>query len=305
LGAGVAGLSFASSLTGCATTPSAADSQNTAKAVRPFYVIGHDPNTKDAAARYLSRGANALEPDINVFSSRRSELCVDHGPDLSAGPGSDRAPSLVEYLTDLRALARQYPALSLIYFDCKTLAATAEHGVTLLEAARTHLVGEGPDRLDINIVISVASLKDQAIFRDIATKLRPGEALMIDQENDPVAIADAFVQMGAKGPQCFSNGISVENEASCLLAPHIRPSIERACAMRDQDRQFRFVAVWTVNDPAHMSDYIGLGVDGMIVDAETPWYNPGAGLGALTHLIGEEGPKLGIRNATRDDRPFG
>ena len=34
---------------------------------RPFYVFAHNPNTIADVERALSQGANALEPDINIY----------------------------------------------------------------------------------------------------------------------------------------------------------------------------------------------------------------------------------------------
>ena len=248
---------------------------------------------------YLSLGANAIEPDINVFSS--GELCVDHGPKLWSGPSPDSAPSLVKYLTELRTVALDFRNLSLVYFDCKPPVAKAGHGADLLEAIRTQLIGDGRDRLNLSVIISVADLSEQLIFQNIAGDLRPGEALMIDQDNDPGAVCKLFTDLRAR-KQCFSNGISVENGES-WLAPHIRSSIEQACALRASGR-ISLVTTWTVNDADLMSEYIKIGVDGMIVDRAPPWYNPGQGIEALTSLVAREGDSLGIRMATRADSPF-
>jgi hypothetical protein len=268
--------------------------------LRPFYIIGHDPDRIQDVKSYLSEGANAIEPDVNVYKSRPNELCIDHGPEISVGPSPDDSPSLVQYLTDLRGVAEKYPQLALVYFDCKQLVATAQHGVTLINAIRTHLVGSGKDRLDLNVIISVATLAEKGIFEEIKSGLRAREGLMIDFENDPVAVS---ATLGASN-QCFSNGISVENSAACLFAPHIRPSIARACELRAKAGKIRFVATWTVNDVGLMTQFIRIGVDGIIVDRSPPFYNRGIGLSGLVDLVRRQGARLGIRNATRQDNPF-
>src|SRR5262245_22797487 len=58
-------------------------------APRPFYVIGHGSNSIPLARQNLASGANALEADVNVFRSRPNQLCVNHGPKLTGGRGSD------------------------------------------------------------------------------------------------------------------------------------------------------------------------------------------------------------------------
>jgi hypothetical protein len=142
----------------------------------PFYVIGHNPNTIAEVNAALDAGANAIEPDVNVFEDDHSQLSISHG---EGEPGD---PSLVQFLTDLHAVALQRPQLALVRFDCKPKVATAEHGVTLLNAIRTLLTFD----TSLNILISVGSLSETVIFTSIKTGLLPREGLMVDEENDPV-----------------------------------------------------------------------------------------------------------------------
>jgi len=270
-------------------------------APRPFYIIGHGSNSIPLAREYLASGANALEADVNVYRSRPNQLCVDHGPMLTGGRGSDNAPSLVEYLTELHSLANENPDFALVYFDCKPPAATAEHGAALIETIRTNLIGEGRHRIKLDVIISVASFREATIFSRIVTNLRSGEAVMIDQEDDPSKVSQFFTSIGARN-QCYCNGISVAK--AWLFAPHVRSSIEEACLLRTRDQKIKFVGVWTVNDPDLMREYITMGVDGVITDIAPPVYNSGQGLTALTALVNSEGSRLGIRKASRTDQPF-
>ena len=61
---------------------------------RPFYIVGHNTNTMTQVRAALDAGANALEPDINVYSARPGDLCISHGE------GSSSAPTLVDFLTN-------------------------------------------------------------------------------------------------------------------------------------------------------------------------------------------------------------
>jgi glycerophosphoryl diester phosphodiesterase len=270
--------------------------------LRPFYVIGHNPNSIEQVKQALAAGANAIEPDINVLRAHRDQLCVAHGPPLGVGPGANHSTPLEPFLKDLRELARDHSALSLVYFDCKTLAATPFLGHTLLQAVRTHLIGSGAARIDLNVILSVATLKETAIFDAIRTELQPGEALMVDGESDPRRVADSFAQLDARH-HCYGNGTSFVNGMSSWFARHVRPSIEQACDLRAQGKT-RLVVTWTVNRPASVEDYVRIGVDGIIADASPTLLNPGDGLPALVALVKERGADLGIRLATRADRPF-
>lgn len=75
----------------------------------PFYVVGHNPNTIALATAALESGANAIEPDINIYSDG-SGLCVSHDE------GHQSAPSLETYLTDLHEISIAHPELALVVF---------------------------------------------------------------------------------------------------------------------------------------------------------------------------------------------
>ena len=64
-------------------------------------------------------------------------------------------------------------------------------------------------------------------FDTIKYILGPREGLMIDYENDPVAVSDYFQSLGVAN-QCFANGITV----TPLLFPSVQPSMERVSAFR-------------------------------------------------------------------------
>jgi glycerophosphoryl diester phosphodiesterase len=253
---------------------------------RPFYICAHNPNSFDLVVRALAAGANALEPDVNVFKHRPNELCISHGGTLGTGQADDDEPALVPFLQFLRQQADRHPQLSLVVFDCKPATNTPDHGVTLLNAIREHLT----DSTRLNVIISVATMANAAMFDKIAPMLRDREGVMIDAENDPVAVSKMFVQRHVTH-QGFGNGISVLNS---MLGPNVRPSMERACALRAEANRPRFIYVWTVNSHDLEREYIRIGVDGIISDD----------VAKLREIVDEPELQKLIRLATRDDDPF-
>jgi glycerophosphoryl diester phosphodiesterase len=253
---------------------------------RPFYICGHNPNSFELVERALAAGANALEPDVNVFQHRPGELCISHGGTLGTGQGDDDEPALVPFLQFLRQQADRYPRLSLVVFDCKPAVTTPDHGVALLEAIREHLT----DATRLNVILSVAEIANAAMFDKIAPMLRDREGLMIDAENDPVAVSNLFVERRVPH-HGFGNGVSVLNS---LLGPHVRPSMERACALRAAANRPRFIYVWTVNSHELEREYIRIGVDGIISDD----------IARLCEIVDEPEMQKLVRLATRDDDPF-
>src|ERR1051326_4521379 len=254
---------------------------------RPFYVIGHNPNSIPQVLAALDAGANAVEPDINIYHDRPNELCVAEASVFAPHEGAPAsAPPLAEYLTQLHDIALQRPELSLVVLDCKPRTVTPEFGATLLQNIRTLLTHD----TQINVVFSVASLNETAIFQNVKGQLGSREGAMIDQENDPIAVSDFFSGAGIAN-QSFGNGISVANS---VLGPNVRPSIEKACWFRATTNHLRFIYGWTVNDADLMREYIHIGLDGIITDQP-------AGLRAI--LKEAEFAPL-VRLATRADLTF-
>ena len=226
---------------------------------RPFYVVGHNPDTIADVHVALDAGANAIEPDVNMYRHLPEEFCISEAGLLDPdGGGSPSAPSLERFLVDLHDIAVQRPELALVIFDCKPRVATAEHGVRLLNAIRTLLTFD----IGLNVIVSVANLSGTPMFQTMGSMLGPREGGMIDEENDPVAVCEALQAAGVPNP-CFGNGISALNS---ILGPHVKPSMEQACQFRAATGRLRFIYVWTVDDESLQRDYLRIGVDGIITN---------------------------------------
>jgi hypothetical protein len=248
---------------------------------RPFYIIGHNTNTIAEVRACLQAGGNALEPDVNVYSHDPGRLCISHGR------GGEDAPSLEAFLDELHNIAAVTPTLALVVFDCKPPAATAEFGRRLLDTVRSRLTA---DLSDLAAIVSIAHPAHEhgRIFDLIGADLRPREGCMIDAEDDPDGVADFFrgrriVNSG------YGNGISALN---LWLGRRYRQYVERACVLRAQTGDPRFIYVWTVNHDADLREYVRIGVDGIITDD----------VSGLRAVVAD--PSLGVRLATRGDNPF-
>lgn len=251
------------------------------KSQRPFYIIGHNPNTISDVKLALAAGANAIEPDINVYAHDHTALCMSHFK------GSRDASPLIRYLVDLHQIVKENSGLALIIFDCKHAVSTPELGSTILTAIRNHLTYD----TDIYIILSVGKLKEVSMFDNIKNILGPREGIMIDEENDPQAVSDYFNENEVSN-SCYGNGISIP--LTVILGPNIRPGMERACALRAETGSPKFLCVWTVNSEQLKREYVRIGVDGIITDD----------LEELSKLLKETEFQQLIRLATRDDNPF-
>jgi glycerophosphoryl diester phosphodiesterase len=248
---------------------------------RPFYAIGHNPNTIQLVKEALAAGANAIEPDVNVYKESSSELCFSHIE------GDDKDPALKQFLMDLHEIAVKDNRLSLIVFDCKAGAATPEHGLCLLMSIRNYLTYD----TGVNIIISVSELEHATIFDKIRHMLGPREGLMIDEHKNPEEISDYFQEAGVEN-QCYGNGISVP--PMFLTGPNVMPSMERACALRATTNMPKFLCVWTVKEENFEEEFLQIGVDGIICDD----------LKELSQCIEHPEFQTLIRLANRIDNPF-
>lgn len=248
---------------------------------RPYYVVGHNPNSIPEVIAALDAGANGIEPDINVFDDGSGRLCISHGH------GGAGASTLEQFLIDLHAVAVARPQLGLVVFDCKPDAVSPVNGALIRALVREHLTYD----LDLSVIISISNLASISMFDLIHTDLGPREGLMIDEENDPGQVAQYFIDLGVTH-QGFGNGISI---ASCgLLGPNVRPSMEQACATRAAHGWPRFIYVWTINCPELEREYIDIGVDGMITDD----------VAEVCAIVQSPEYATVVRMAKREDNPF-
>ena len=227
--------------------------------MKPIYIIGHNPNTIEDVKNYLGGGANAIEPDINVASGS-SKLCVSHEQ------GNENTISIDAYFSQINDLLEVYPHLSLIYLDCKPN--VVGRGKEILQSVRTHLGSK------LKIVLSVSSIKEAEImFPSLVHDLQENEYLLIDEENDPVAVSQFFESIGA--PRFgYANGDSVPLLPTPIFFPHIEKSIASGCWLRDEGK-LSFVFTWTFNSKFNQKHYLNLGIDGIIVDLNAFPFIPG------------------------------
>jgi len=264
---------------------------------RPFYVVGHNPNSIDDVRAALAAGANAIEPDVNVYELDKGRLCISEvAAALTKLGGLPWAPSLESYLEELHDVALANPQLALVVFDCKPLAARDAHGVTLLNEIRKRLTHD----TKLNVIISVAARSNAGMFNSIRGALGPREGLMVDSENDPEMVSTSV--LAGVNNQCYGNGIAAVVQTP-VLAPHVRPSIEHACALRASAGNLKFIYTWSVADAETMREYIRIGVDGIIAGMRPAKFDA-ASVAVLRRVVGEAEFQARIRLATRKDDPF-
>jgi hypothetical protein len=249
-----------------------------ASSPRPFYVIGHNPNTPEQAITFLRAGANALEPDLRLDGGEIRVRDVIFGGLVRWPPGGDAGPTLSDYLKGLRerlALTKT-SAPALIAWDLKPPFKIGWM-TTALHTIRAEFGRYYPD----TAMLYTAGGKDGiASLKDLAALLVAGEAIGVDDHVTPDRLDEEFRNLGV--PYTYSNG----SDAASIAA---------AIVMRDRGGAYRLVYAWTVNRRATMHELLVAGVDAMIVD-DVP---------GLCVTLARAEHRAGYRLAVPQDHPFG
>jgi len=237
---------------------------------RPFYVIGHNPNTLEMAELALLSGANALEPDVivlpdNSYAGFPPVLLPDPPGmvmyhDYSALTA--RVPlTLEEYLAGVHVLAQQYPQLALIQLDVKPQAAKQANGQKILDAIHKYL---NYDDVMLNVIINVGSrVPDAVLFTDIYSQLGEREGVSVDGEDNPTLVV-AALGAAASGNIGYGDG-------TLGPGPNLPKAIDWASFLRASWGFPRTIAdVYTIANVGMMDFFIEAGADGIIPDHFIP-----------------------------------
>lgn len=276
-----------------AARPAHASTPLNGAAPRPFYVFAHNPNTLADVLASLQAGANALEPDVTPATCGGGEVLVDWDSSFPNRDGNCSDTRLVDWLDGVHALAMQFPQLALVVFDIKSAAASAANGQAILDAVRTHL---NTDAVHLNVVFSVGTRGDGAVFDDILGQLGPREGVQVDAEDDAADIVRFFFDKGYAANIGFGDGTTFQG-------PNLPRAHDKAAFLRASVGFPRLVSyVYTLNNDETMHSFINGGVDGIIPD--TFGAPTSVDPSFITQLLNVVGQHPEIRLATRDDNPF-
>ena len=249
-----------------------------ASAPRPFYIVGHNPNTPERALAFLQAGANALEPDLRLDEGERRVRDVIFGGRLRWPPGGGAGPTLSAYLSGLREQLAQTktPAPALIIWDLKP---PFEIG-WMSKALQTIRAEFGRYHPDTAMLYTAGNKDGIAPLKELAALFVAGEAIGIDDHVAPDRLDAEFRSLPRPVPYTFSDGADLA-------------AITPAIAMRDRGGSFRLVYAWTVNRRSTMHELLAAGVDAIIVD-DVPDMCFTLARNRATHRL-----------AVPQDRPFG
>lgn len=174
---------------------------------------------------------NGMECDL--WADEQSKWWISHD-------GSEKA-DLVEWLTHVGKAEKKFRRqLAVIIFDIKS----AEPIAGVRDIINTHLPAGLPH------IYSTAKLDKAPIFTAIVPLLTENEGIAIDEEDDPIKVAEFFREIGAT--QCwYGNGITL-----IPLNTEFHISMQEAAPIRDTTGPFSKIYTWSVHRKKALHKYI-------------------------------------------------
>ncbi|MEO5595340.1 MAG: PLAT/LH2 domain-containing protein [Chitinophagaceae bacterium] len=217
---------------------------------RPFYIIGHNPNTIEEAAAFLDKGANGLEPDI-VYAE--GKYYVSHQPQLSY----EGTPTVQDYLQDLKTLLRAHSYnLAMMIWDLKT---TDFDPNEFMKLVKENFSGEYFD--------GVMMLMTHSDDHDFINQYRgnyPNVGIGVDESNvSPLELQQIFKAGGQKNIS-YADGITTFLNKSGVFK-NIMDA--QNCRHQYEPESFGFIYTWVLSQEASLRKYLNTYIDGIMVDA--------------------------------------
>ena len=240
----------------CFTQAQAGNTVLNGAAPRPFYVVAHNPNSTAELDNAFTHGCNALEPDITTATCNGGEVLVDWDSDFPNRDGNCTDLKLAEWCEYVHTeAAKPNSKLALVVFDVKSPAASAAHGTEILNTIRQHLNYGG---VDLNVIISVGTQGDGAVFDNILPLLGTREGVQVDAENDAGAVVQFFFDKKYFGNIGYGDGTAAQG-------PNLPRAMDRAAFLRASIGYPRIVTyVYTLSEEDSEHSFIDGGVDGII-----------------------------------------
>jgi hypothetical protein len=216
---------------------------------RPFYIIGHNPNTIEEAEEYLRYGVNALEPDI-IYHSQ--QFYVSHAHPVSY----EQTPTLERYLQQLKELlaSRRYN-LALLIFDFKDNNFDINHFFSIV---KENFCGNTCDGVAI-----LATHADDHAFVSRYRGTYPNIGIGVDESNTPPSELEQFFKKAGQKNFTYADGIT-----TFLSKPGVYKNIREAqwCRDKNEPDSFKLIYTWALHLDGSMHKYLDTCIDGIFVD---------------------------------------
>lgn len=273
---------------------------------RPFYIIGHNPNTVEDAAEYIEAGCNAIEPDIqwddhwNGSGEKTYYVSEDefypHQPQVNP---HDQAHSLEVYLQRLArylSMPDKTGLLSLIVFDVKDPFFSLQDFISFVQL---HFLSVEACK-DVAILVTIPYLENAQFLNGCA--LPPNWGVGIDAEGSPRSVRSA-IQTGHAGQTAYADGFTIIGQYTDFYPFRVYKSLSQAKSMQilSSGECFPCIYTWVVGNEGDMKRYLGLCISGMIVGLDAGHNGPAM----LKDLVSRRPYRDLYRLAAYGDNPFG
>lgn len=257
-----------------------------ADSARPVYVIAHRCNGLDSVKHVVAnQEVNGIEADFSYgrpTSGTANRWVVDHDGVFAGSTDLD------SWLTRIAVGA---PTLSLIILDLKDPGGPL--GI-LYDKVRASLPR-------INLLFSVGDYAERLQFSKIRERINadPRAGVAIDDDASPDLVRGFFAAHGFRRAW-YADGYSI-----LVTPPSVKKNVAAALRLRGDSSAIKGVYTWTYERESSIKEYLDMGVDAIMVNANECsgiW-----GLGGWRPLDSVMYARTlpGRRYATRSDNPFG
>ena len=183
---------------------------------RPFYVIGHNPNTLEELKGDLDAGANGLEPDMMKFSDKA------HSPGGTSINSSKGTSGLFVYHDDVLVTTRAPLTVEKYYYEVAQHILNGRNIALLTIDVKSSVYGSGPALVNAVhgsflrvppaqrpwVIYNTGDNNSaaQKFFKDIAPLLNAREGMMIDGTSDPETVYTTLQGISASGNIGYGTG---------------------------------------------------------------------------------------------------
>ena len=216
---------------------------------RPFYIIGHNPNTIEEAEEFLQLGANALEPDI-IY--KEHQFYVSHLHPLFY----DDVLTVEAYLQALKNLiSKGRYNLALLVFDLKDTDFDINHFFAIV---KENFSGGECD----GVAVLLTHADDHAFVSKYKGK-DPKVGVGVDESNTPPTELEHFFRKAGQKNFSYADGIT-----TFLTKPGVYKNIREAldCRNNNEGESFKLIYTWVLSLEGSMHKYLDVYIDGVFVD---------------------------------------
>ncbi|XP_077564093.1 dermonecrotic toxin LspaSicTox-alphaIA1i-like [Haemaphysalis longicornis] len=243
---------------------------------RPFYIIAHMVNSLEEVDEYLTKGANAIESNIE-FDSNGTVLGTFHGAPCDCFRTCmkrEKIDDFLEFIRDVTSFpdSEHKGKVTLLFLDLRTAKlsnkAKVKAGINIARSLVEYLWSDVTERNRINVLLSIPSVKERDVIRGaIAYIMQKASPKLLDNigfdvgANEPLdKISQMYKRLKIRQHRWQGDGLS-----NCVRFIMPVERLLRAIRLRNAGKGFiDKVYHWTIDFPFYITRSIRHGVDGII-----------------------------------------